>query len=101
MKNYDKIISRLSAAKDAYDAVALAARRAGEPEQGNPAYNEVGEEYCRAWDAAGEIWDDACEATREVDSGNARTGNIAKARKLWALLAPFDDEAATRLEELL
>ena len=91
MKNYDKIISRLSAAKDAYDAVALAACRAGEGVQGNPAFNEVSEEYCRAWDAAGEIWDDACMAT----------GQLAKARELWALLAPFDDEAATRLEELL
>ena len=89
--SYDKIIARLEAAKDAYDAVHLAARRVGEPEQGNPAYFEVGDEYRRAWDAAGVIWDDACEAT----------GNIAKARKLWALLAPFDDEAATRLRELL
>jgi hypothetical protein len=88
---YNKIIARLEAAKEAYDAVHLAARRAGEPEQGNPAYFEVGGEYRRAWDAAGVIWDDACEAT----------GNIAKARKLWALLAPFDDEAATRLRELL
>ncbi len=89
--SYEKIIARLTAAKDAYDAVDLAALRAGETEQGNPAYNDVGDEYRRAWDAAGVIWDDACEAT----------GNIAKARKLWALLAPFDDEAATRLRELL
>ena len=84
--SYDKILTRLEAAKDAYDAVHLAARRAGEPEQGNPAYNEVSDEYRRAWDAAGEIWDDACMAT----------GTIAKARKRWALLAPYDDEAATR-----
>lgn len=90
MKNCDKILARLAAAKEAYDAVALAACRAGEPEQGNPAYNDVGDEYCRAWDAAGVIWDDACMAT----------GNIAKARELWGLLAPFDDEAATRLAEL-
>jgi hypothetical protein len=89
--SYDKIIARLERAHAAYEAVHLAARRAGEPQQGNPAYFEVGDEYRRAWDAAGVIWDDACLAT----------GNIAKARKLWALLAPFDDEAATRLRELL
>ena len=88
--SYEKILARLAAAKDAYDAAHLAARRAGEPERGNPALYDVGDEYRRAWDAAGEIWNDACMAT----------GNIAKARKLWALLAPFDDEAATRLAEL-
>jgi hypothetical protein len=92
MEKYEKIIARLEAAKDAYDAVHLAARRAGEPEQGNPAYNEVGEEYCRAWDAAGEIWNAACDA--EAD------GKRAKARELWSLLAPYDDEAATRLAAL-
>jgi hypothetical protein len=89
--SYQKIIERLEAAKEAYHAVDRAARRAGEPEQGNPAYNDVRAEYVRAWDAAGVIWDDACLAT----------GNIAKARELWSLLAPFDDEAATRLRELL
>jgi hypothetical protein len=89
--SYQNIIERLEAAKAAYDAVHMAARLAGEPEQGNPRYYDVGDEYRRAWDAAGVIWDDACLAT----------GNIAKARKLWALLAPFDDEAATRLRELL
>ena len=90
--SYDKILTRLEAAKDAYDAVHLTARRAGEPEQGNPAFNEVSEEYCRAWDAAGEIWNAACDA--EAD------GKRAKARELWSLLAPYDDEAATRLAAL-
>lgn len=90
--SYDKIIERLSAAKEAYDAVHLAARRAGEPEQGNPAYNEVGEEYCRAWDAAGVIWD-AAEAAEEVSDTD-------EAARLWGLLAPFDDEATSRLDAL-
>lgn len=51
------------------------------------------QEYTRAWDAAGEIWNAACEAEDN--------GMLGKAKKLWSLLAPFDDEAATRLEELL
>ena len=80
-------------AKAAYDAVHLAARRAGEPEQGNPRYYDVGDEYRRAWDAAGVIWDAACR--------EEATGKRAKARELWSLLVPFDDEAASRLEALL
>ena len=91
--SYDKILTRLAAAKEAYDAVHLTARRAGEPEQGNPAYNDVGEEYCRAWDAAGEIWNAACEAEDN--------GMLGKAKKLWSLLAPYDDEAVSHLEALL
>ena len=91
--SYDKILTRLEAAKDAYDAVHLAARRAGEGVQGNPAFNEVSEEYCLAWDSAGEIWE-----TAQTAEDN---GMLGKAHKLWALLAPFDDEAATRLEALL
>ena len=90
MKNYKKILARLEAAKVAYDVAHLSARRAGEPQQGNPSYDEVGDEYCRAWDAAGVIWD---AAAREE-----ATGNADKARYLWSLLAPFDDEATTRLE---
>ena len=93
MKDYQKILARLEAAKDAYEAVHLAARRAGEPEQGNPAYNEIGDEYRRAWDAAGVIWDAACR--------EEATGNRTKAQNLWSLLAPFDDEAVSRLEALL
>ena len=92
MEKYEKIIARLEAAKDAYDAVHLAARRAGEPEQGNPAYNEVGEEYCRAWDLAGEIWQAACR--------EEATGKVSKARELWTLLVPYDDEAVSRLVAL-
>jgi hypothetical protein len=92
MEKYEKIIARLEAAKDAYDAVHLAARRAGEPEQGNPAYNEVGEEYCRAWDAAGVIWQAACR--------EEATGNRTKAQRLWSLLAPYDDEAVSHLVAL-
>ena len=91
--NIPKIIERLEAAKEAYQAVDRAARRAGEPEQGNPAYNGVGQDYCRAWDAAGVIWNSA-EVAEEV-------ADMEEARELWGLLAPFDDEAASRLEALL
>ena len=86
--SYKKIINRLGAAKEAYEAVHLAARRAGEPQQGNPAYDDVGDEYRRAWDAAGVIWD-AAEAAEEV-------ADLDEAARLWGLLAPFDDEAANR-----
>jgi len=82
MEKFDKIIARLGAAKEAYEAVHLAARRAGEPEQGNPAYDDVGDEYRRAWDAAGVIWD-AAEAAEEV-------ADVDEAARLWGLLAPFD-----------
>jgi hypothetical protein len=86
--SYQNIIDRLTAAKDAYEAVHMAARRAGEPQQGNPAYNDVGDEYRRAWDAAGIIWDAAFEAEEVSD--------MEEAARLWGLLAPFDDEAASR-----
>ena len=92
MKKYDKIIERLEAAKEAVRIMVLAARQIGEPEHNNPALYDVEAEYCRAWDLAGEIWNAACDA--EAD------GKRAKARKLWALLAPYDDEAETRLREL-
>ena len=93
MEKFKKIIERLERAYAAYEAVHLAARRAGEPQQGNPAYFDVGDEYRRAWDAAGVIWD-AAEAAEEVADAD-------EAARLWGLLAPFDDEAATRLGELL
>ena len=86
--SYQNIIERLERAHAAYDAVHLAARRAGEPEQGNPAYNDVGDEYRRAWDAAGVIWN-AAEAAEEV-------ADMDGAALLWGLLAPFDDDAASR-----
>lgn len=91
--SYDKILTRLAAAKEAYDAVALAACRAGEGVQGNPALYDVEAEYCRAWDLAGEIWDAACR--------EEATGNRTKAQRLWSLLAPYDDEAVSHLEALL
>ena len=84
--SYDKILTRLAAAKEACDAVQVGSfdRRTHE---------DAIQEYTRAWDAAGEIWNAACEAEDN--------GMLGKAKKLWSLLAPFDDEAATRLEELL
>ena len=92
MKKYDKIIERLELAQDAVRIMRLAARQIGESEHGNPALYDVEAEYCRAWDLAGEIWNAACDA--EAD------GKRAKARELWSLLAPYDDEAATRLAAL-
>ena len=86
--SHQNIIERLERAYAAYEAVHLAARRAGEPQQGNPAYFDVGDEYRRAWDAAGVIWD-AAEAAEEVS-------DMEEAGQLWGLLAPFDDEAANR-----
>ena len=86
--SHQNIIERLERAHAAYKAVHLAVRQTGEPEQGNPAYDDVGDEYRRAWDAAGVIWD-AAEAAEEV-------ADLDEAARLWGLLAPFDDEAANR-----
>jgi len=85
MKDYQKILARLKASKGPYDAVRRAEAAGGFDRR---TYEDAIQEYMQAWDAAGVIWDAACEAE-------------ATARKLWALLAPFDDEAATRLRELL
>ena len=92
MKKYEKILARLEAAQDAVRIMRLAARQIGEPEYNNPALYDVDAEYCRAWDLAGEIWNAACDA--EAD------GKRAKARELWSLLAPYDDEASSRLAAL-
>tara|TARA_R110000868_G_scaffold181439_4_gene422394 strand:- start:8191 stop:8439 length:249 start_codon:yes stop_codon:yes gene_type:complete len=80
--SYEKILARLEASKE------KCARLKSECVLLEGAIQE----YTRAWDAAGEIWNAACEAEDN--------GKRAKARELWALLAPFDDEAATRLAEL-
>jgi hypothetical protein len=81
--SYDKILARLEASKE------KCARLKSEC----VLLEDAIQEYTRAWDAAGEIWNAACEAEDN--------GMLGKAKKLWSLLAPFDDEAATRLEELL
>jgi len=82
-KIHKKIIERLEASK------AKCARL--EAECG--LLEDAIQEYTRAWDAAGVIWDAACR--------EEATGNRTKAQNLWSLLAPFDDEAVSRLEALL
>ncbi len=80
--SYDKIIDRLTAAK------AKCARL----EADCVALEDAIQEYTRAWDMAGAIWN-AAEAAEEV-------ADMDEAARLWSLLVPFDDEAETRLREI-
>jgi hypothetical protein len=81
--SYQNIIERLEASKE----------KCARLESECVLLEDAIQEYTRAWDAAGVIWNEACKAEEN--------GMFGKAKKLWSLLAPFDDEAATRLEALL
>lgn len=55
-------------------------------------FDEAEEEFTRAWDAAGVIWSAAEEAY-------ANNNNVESTR-LWAMLAPYDEEAKDRMENM-
>ncbi len=78
-----KIIKRLERAQAAYYKT---------ESLGGDKFENATEEYCRAWDAASDIWNAANEAEALWD--------FVEARKLWALLAPFDAAVAARLREI-
>jgi hypothetical protein len=85
-----KIIARLKASQEKYKTLKA---QCALLEAQCILLEDATEEYTAAWASAGEIWE-----TAQTAEDN---GMLGKAKKLWALLAPFDDEAATRLEELL
>jgi len=55
-------------------------------------FDEAEAEYTRAWDAAGDIWLAAEEA--------ALANNNVESARLWAMLAPYDEEAKDRMEHM-
>lgn len=81
-EEYREILTRLKKARHNYE-------HSDHDEDG---FDEAEQEYTRAWDAAGVIWTAAEKA--EV------TNNNVESARLWSLLAPYDEGAKDRMENM-